>query len=415
MANGYTKRINESFSKYINKLNEEVDEDSLDIESTDKTLDEAVPRDLMGKIKNTRRYKSGQRYGDDSIDYESADMQEITAADVVQMKKRGEDLSNIYVLSDNGNLIELDRDGHPIESGSTYYERANQSLNKTLSNAVKIYKGKIGYFSKTQPDKWAERTSDSDRRRANRELGNKRPDRWDKDSIEEFRQRLEGPTKEISAIRKEYEDGDISRKEMEARIAKLKDEYENRDISYYADRYNRIKQDRADARYYDSNKAARKNMDAYEEVKSDLEWAKRDLKNNEERLAKAQAGDGYGNQRVIDLKRKIAILKRDLEYYEKELVENPAQQELTELQTGIDKATQEIKDNQEIIDKLLHRNRNESLKEAAGGDSFKSDVYSALADVMFKYHLKGNDPTPEELSEALEWFEINFFEQGYDE
>lgn len=48
-------------------------------------------------------------------------------------------------------------------------------------------------------------------------------------------------------------------------------------------------------------------------------------------------------------------------------------------------------------------------------DSFKSDIYNALADVMFKYHLKGNDPTPEELSEALEWFEINFFEQGYDE
>ena len=58
---------------------------------------------------------------------------------------------------------------------------------------------------------------------------------------------------------------------------------------------------------------------------------------------------------------------------------------------------------------------NESLKEDVDRNSFKSDVYNALADVMFKYHLKGNDPTPEELSEALEWFELHFFEQGYDE
>ena len=48
-------------------------------------------------------------------------------------------------------------------------------------------------------------------------------------------------------------------------------------------------------------------------------------------------------------------------------------------------------------------------------DDLKSDIYNALADVMFKYHLKGNDPTHEELSEALEWFELHFFEQGYDE
>ncbi len=379
----YTYILNEGFSKYFNKLNEEADNDELDIESTDKTLDEAVPRDLMGRIKNTRRYKSGQRYGygNDSIDYESANMQEITAADVMKMKKRGEDLSDIYVLSDDGNLIELDTEGHPRDSGSTYFERANQSLKKTLENAVKIYKGKIGYFSETQPDKWAERASDADRRRANKKLGNERPSRWDKDGIEEFRQRLEGPAKEISAIRKEYEDGDISRKEMEARIAELKDGYKNRDISYYADRYNRIKQDRADARYYDSNKASRKNMDAYEEAKNDLDWAKYKLKDNEEKLAKAQAGEGYGNRRVSELKRMIATLKYDLQRFEQELAENPAQKELANLQTNIDEATQKIKNNQAIIDKLLHRNKNESLKRKSGkklNEGFNKDRLKSL-------------------------------------
>ena len=325
-----------------------------------KKLDEAVPRDLMSKIKDTRRYNSRQRYGygDDSIDYNSADMQEITAADVMKMKKEGEDLSDIYVLSDDGDLIELNRDGHPIESGSTGWHRANQSLKKTLENAVKIYKGKIDYFSNTQPDKWAERTSDTGRRWANKKLGNERLNDWEEKQIKEFRRHLDGPTEEISAIRKEYEDGDISRKEMEARIAKLKDEYEYQTVTY-----NEVKNRRADARYYDSNKAARKDMDAYKEAKSDLKWAKYKLKDNEEKLAKAQTGDGYGNQRVIDLKRKIATLKRDLEYYEKELAENPAQKELANLQTNIDKAAQEINDNQAIIDRLLRRNKNESLKK----------------------------------------------------
>lgn len=333
--------------------------------SNGSRLNEAVPRDLMDKIKNTRRYRGHDKYTD-PVDYASANMQEITAADVMKMKKAGEDLSDIYVLNDDGHLIELDRNGHPNEYGSTYYERANQSLSKTLSNAEKIYKGNIDYFSRTQPDKYAERTSDKYRREMNRKLGKERLSKWDKNDIEEFRSRLSGPAKEIAAVKKEYEDGDISRKEMESRIAKLKDKYKDGDISYYAKEYSRIKDDRADARYYDSNKASRKNVDAYEKAKHNLKWAQYRLKDNEEKLSKAQAGEGSGNQRIIDLKRKIASLKRDLEYYEKELAENPAQKELDELQRYITKAAQDITNNQAVIDKLLRRNKNESLKRKSG-------------------------------------------------
>lgn len=366
-----------------------------------EALNEAVPRDLMRKIKNTRRYKAGRRYNSDTLDYASADMQEITADDVMRMKKAGEDLSDIYVLNDDGDLIELNRDGHPIESGSTYFERANQSLSKTLSNAVKIYKGNIDYFSQTQPDKFAERTSDEWRREANRKLGNVRPDSWDRNSIEEFRQRLEGPTKQIAAIKKEYEDGDISRKEMEARIEKVKKVYKDDDLSYYADRYNSLKQDRADARYYDSNNASRKNMDAYEEAKNNLEYAQWKLEDNEKRLAKAQAGEGRGNQRISELKRKIADLKRNLAYYEKELAEDPEQKELKELQTGIDNATQEINDNQAVINKLLRRNKNESLKRKPGkrlneSKSSYDKAYNELYSFMKKWANKYSQELDEE-------------------
>lgn len=53
--------------------------------------------------------------------------------------------------------------------------------------------------------------------------------------------------------------------------------------------------------------------------------------------------------------------------------------------------------------------------ESLNKDSFKSDIYNALADVCFQYHLEGNDPTEEEVEQALEWFTTHFFEFGYDE
>ena len=331
-------------------------EDEDDIEESCKSnrkLDEAVPRDLMKSIKYTSKYRRNQGY-DDSLDYASADMKEITAEDVMKMKKNGEDLSDIYVLSDSG-LTQLDKDGHPSEWGSTYVGRANQSLNKTLSNATKIYKGKIDYFSNTQPDKYAERVGDEDtdwygKREHNKRLGKGRSGNKGKD----FRKAFEKAGTEIKKLRKAYEDGDISRNEMESKIADLKAQREYK--SYDANSYNRSKQMRADARYYDSNKAARKNVDAYEEAKDALDWAKYKLEDNKEKLVKAQAGTGAGNKRVADLKKKIASLQRDLAYYEKELASDPVQQELDDLQEYIDKATQEIDDNQKVIDKLLRRN-----------------------------------------------------------
>ena len=319
-----------------------------------KKLDEAVPRDLMDKIKNTRSYRRNSR-SDDPLDYQSANMQEITAQDVMRMKKNGEDLSDIRVLNDDGDIIELDRYGHPIDSGSTGYPRANQSLKKTLDNATKIYKGKIDYFSQTQPDKYAERNSDSEKKFANNLLGKDRDNYYSpKRSRKDFHNVLEEPGQKIKALRKAYDDGDISRKEMETGIAKAKEGRE-RIYRWGAGEYNWLSQRKADARYYDSNKAARKNRDAYIDAKISLDWAKDTLKDSEEKLAKTKAGNGYGNKRVEELKEKIASLKYDLAYYEKQLAEDPVQKDLDDLQNSINSATQEIKDNQAIIDKLLRR------------------------------------------------------------
>jgi len=56
--------------------------------------------------------------------------------------------------------------------------------------------------------------------------------------------------------------------------------------------------------------------------------------------------------------------------------------------------------------------RNESLKEEDQFD-FDSDVYNALADVMFKYRDKGVDKS--DMDYALEWFNLHFWEMDFDE
>lgn len=39
----------------------------------------------------------------------------------------------------------------------------------------------------------------------------------------------------------------------------------------------------------------------------------------------------------------------------------------------------------------------------------RSDVYNALADIMFKYHNKGIKVTPEQVQQAFEWFDVHFW------
>lgn len=51
----------------------------------------------------------------------------------------------------------------------------------------------------------------------------------------------------------------------------------------------------------------------------------------------------------------------------------------------------------------------EELEESLGKDDLKSDIYNALADVVFKYR-NNNNITQEDIEQAIEWFEIHFFE-----
>ena len=128
-------------------------------------LNEAVPRDLIPHVKRSRN--NYRRDYDNRLDYQSADMKEITVDDVMQMKKNGEPLDDIYILK-NGNMIALtggrvDRDRSHLGYGSGV--RKNQSLKKSLEDADKIYIGKIQPFSETNPEEFETRKSQFKTRR----------------------------------------------------------------------------------------------------------------------------------------------------------------------------------------------------------------------------------------------------------
>lgn len=346
-----------------------------------KSLDEAVPKDLMSRIKDTEGYPRRGRTGYDwekqertypyDLDYANADSQEITAQDVMRMKRKGEDLSDIWVLipgpkmysgrEGKDQLIRLDKLGNPDMDFSTDSPRVNQALKTTLNKAKKIYKGDIRNVSETQPEKWAERTSDENRRMFNRRLGQKRPSRWSWDDHKDFHRRAERHNQEIAKARKEYENGDISRKEMEQRIASAK---ENRYSKYDARALNNYKQDQADARYYDSN--ATNKVPEFKRVKRDLVDAKDDLAREQQALEKAKAGAGYENSyvttKIEELKKKMASLQAELERYEQRLADDPQQKDIDDAQRRIDNTNQLIAQNQATIDKLLRRSKTESLR-----------------------------------------------------
>lgn len=342
------------------------------LKKRNKELDEAVPKDLMNRIKDTDGYSLRGRTGYDwekqehtypyDLDYANAESQEITAQDVMHMKRKGEDLSDIWVLIPgpkmwNGNqgkdqLIKLDRLGNPDLDFSTDSPRVNQALKTTLNKAKKIYKGDIRNVSETQPEKWTERTSDTDRRELNRILGHYR-DRFG--DHKDFHRRAERHNQEIAKARKEYENGDISRKEMEQRIASAKEaRYRSK---YDARSFNGYRQDQADARYYDSN--ATNKVPEFKRVKRDLVDAKNDLVRDQRALEKAKAGAGYENSyvttKVEELRKKLASLQAELERYEQKLADNPQQKDIDDAQRRIDNTNQVIAQNQSTIDKLLRR------------------------------------------------------------
>ena len=190
----YFKQINESFERlHKNVLEEDKSKKLKEVNTSRKSLDEALPKNLMNQIKQTRSarynnsYNGGFNTGDAITsngmstgisDYDKATYKEISDDEVMAMKKAGSDLSNVYILKkgygDDYHMIKLDRDGRPDDRGSTTHPRLNQSLKKSLEGADKIYVAKIPDLMQSDPEKARTRLSNPEVRKSNYNLGHNR-------------------------------------------------------------------------------------------------------------------------------------------------------------------------------------------------------------------------------------------------
>lgn len=271
------------------------------------------------------------------------------------MKKAGQNLDSIYVIDKWGGLTKLTHSGQPDLDDSTTNPRSNQSVNKTLENAKKIYRVDLKDLIDSDPEKAADRLSNQEVRQANLRLGHDRP-RWDSDTrggsyYAQSKRAQARNSKEIARLKADYESGDISRKEMEAGIERLK----NNDTANAWDvrNYNEIRNKNAKNRYAASRQALQKPFNDLEDAKRELRDAKRDLQRSQDNLDDATTGSsrsGWSSSeyasalsKIEDTKKKIADLQKTLDYYQ-QIVDSGAQDK------DIEKFTQDIKDQQARID-----------------------------------------------------------------
>jgi len=246
----------------------------------EKSLEEDTPRDLLQGIVNNTAYSRGYRgygpyqdqlkYGD-NIDFNASNATEVTPEEILRMKKNGEPLDKIFIVTQqrwdkHPSVVQLDRDGHPREYGAVrgYPRRKNQSLKSVIdeyqgyagNGEVKFYKYDYKTSYQTHPERFGKPTNDwsEDRKRASNLALGANSIKYDKD-------------------------------------------------------------ERAQARYYDSNKKLREPIEKFNELKSKLRKAKNAVDTYTANLksAKAVGGANRDFQYAEYLKNQIAQLQAQLD------------------------------------------------------------------------------------------------------
>ena len=332
--------------------------------SESKILDEKAPRDLMNSIKNAEKrgwgynrnnYDFNTGTGDISkdyngkertgvIDYENATYDKITPAQLRKMKANGEDLSKVYVTREDPTYggktrfshVRLDRQGHPdLNRSSNHDLRSNQSLDTTLKGAKDIYLSNEPDLIDSQPEKARQRIPKRDEddyngywydteRQANAKLGH---DRKLSDEIARYQKwiddsSLRADETAIKAAHKAFDDGDISRKERDSRIASAKKKRHLDADDYDVSQRNAYENSRTNARYFAANKALQEPMRKFNSLKRDItsgtstaQRQKADL--NDIRTNRENSSEfSYERNRIKELQDQIKNLQNQINMYQ---------------------------------------------------------------------------------------------------
>lgn len=376
-----------------------------------KKLDEKIPKDLSRSMRNdfingkygyrkdSSRFNTDNMVGADKVvDYENSDYRILYPQEVLGMKKRGENLSNIYVIDNNGDHIKLDSEGHPTwDSADKRGIRINQSLNKTLANAKKIYIADEKFVKDTQPEKFAQRHQDPEERNANMNLGAYRDDKFDEDRYRKGMYTNDHKSKKaIERAKQDFEDGDISRKEMERIIANNSPQID----TYYGSSYQNIRNRQSDARNYVANKTASAKVSEYKELKQAIPQAERAIsraKDDIEKFNNGQSTSGWSDygynkrsadryrKEIEDLEKKLEFAKRQLQSYESKLTSDAKDSELKALEDKLAKANDDLETKTARLKALLRKNealrRNSRSKELSEATDL-SKVEGSMSNII---------------------------------
>lgn len=394
----YFKQINESFERlHKNVLEEDKSKKLKEVNTSRKSLDEALPKNLMNQIKQTRSarynnsYNGGFNTGDAITsngmstgisDYDKATYKEISDDEVMAMKKAGSDLSNVYILKkgygDDYHMIKLDRDGRPDDRGSTTHPRLNQSLKKSLEGADKIYVAKIPDLMQSDPEKARTRLSNPEVRKSNYNLGHNRNWGFNKSetrggsSYAKYKRDQSGNKSKIDVIKAQYDAGNISRNEMERQIAALKDTELTPD-NWRVQEYNKIRNRNAENRYKTSEltlKQPRNDLKQYRDELKDAKWNVFDAQSKLDRVKTGARSkyDGYEGDynnnkqkiaeyqnRIKNLQDEIVRTQNEIERLSKLVNDDARQADLDKYQKNLDDQIAKMNGAQAKIDKLLKR------------------------------------------------------------
>ena len=362
----------------------------------DESLTEALPKDLMRGIRSAHSkhsyndFNSGSLYNQwdsdamdytkpatDVLDYDKATYRKVSPDEVKAMKKTGQRLDKVYIMK-NGSLYKLDREGRPDNDYSDYDSRTNQSINKSLEGADKIYIVDIPNLMDSQPEKVFSRMSNDELRKSNSNLGHNRNWGYNKSETRggsdysRYKRNQIGNKSKIDAIRAQYDAGDISRKEMERQIAAIKDTDLTPD-NWRVQDYNKIRNKNAENRYKTSELTLKKPFNDLKQYRNELKDAKWRVSDAQSKLDRVKTGeysrrDGYEGDyntnkqkiaeyqnRIKNLQDEIVRTQNEIERLSKLVNDDARQADLDKYQKNLDDQIAKMNAAQNNIDKLLRR------------------------------------------------------------
>lgn len=350
-------------------------------------LEEKLPADLARAYNRDDIYKNRSAYLGDT-DYEKAEYKEITPEEAIELKKQGR-IADIRAIV-NGDLVRYNSDGKSIantevrwddryttRTGTAVDNTRKMPFNYIMQIADKIYvtdeatskidtdklkrRDEIGDYSFTggaNPDSYWGSSQYGDIVKATgaentgRHLVgyNTKGYKYKKylDYAKEYKQRL-------AKLQAQYDAGDISRNEYEARKTSLQRNYDDYMQDAYANKPTRNPNSPLTVAY------SQRNLNKYKALKYTIQQSLQDIERENNKLQNLKTNSvnssqyEYERNKLAKLRDQLKSIQSEIEYFENKLSDDSIAKDTKETEAELDRLTKRQADAQKQLDDLLKR------------------------------------------------------------